>query len=233
MQGSYGLMDLACTVVEACCRATSITEACRSLGRAPDEGTVRHHFSKLSMASLEAEANRVLATYALKALPRRRLKAAVDLTFIPYHGRWARRSRELRRGRAKHGTGWFHAYASAYVMLQGRRFTLAVKYVRRGGSYAHIVAYLLRRLERLGVRVSRLYLDRQFYRVDVINLLRAKGVAFLIPVICRGRSKRRREAASPGEAELHDHLHDEEPYEGYGGLLPPPRREGLPQTPLR
>ena len=51
---------------------------------------------------------------------------AIDLTLIPYHGEPFRDLDEVYRGQAKDGTSHFHAYATAYVVREGQRYTVAL-----------------------------------------------------------------------------------------------------------
>jgi len=50
----------------------------------------------------------------------------LPLTLIPYHGEPYRSPEEIYRGEPKSGTSHFHAYATAYVVREGRRFTVAM-----------------------------------------------------------------------------------------------------------
>jgi putative transposase len=179
---------MALIIVQACSRAVSINQACKDLKRTPHESTVRHHLSKLSMRSLERRLNSILPKWAVKLLPRRPLRIAMDLTYIPYHGKPKERITELRNGPAKHGTTWFHVYASAYIILYGRRYTLVVKYVRRHEALIDVIGFLLKRLKGLGIGINYIFLDRGFYTIDVINYLKANRIPFVMPVVCRGRS---------------------------------------------
>ncbi len=187
MQGYYTARDVALVVVQACSRAVSINQTCKDLKRSPDQSTVRHHLAKLSIRSLEKSINEILPRWAVKLLPRRALKIAVDLTYVPYHGKPKRSASELRNGPAKHGTTWFHVYASAYVILYGRRYTLALKYARRHEPLTYVLGCLLNRLEELHVDIGCLYLDRGFYTIEVINYLKRRKIPFVMPVVCRGK----------------------------------------------
>jgi hypothetical protein len=188
MQGYYSVRDIALVVVQACSRAVSINQACKDMKRCPDESTVRHHLAKLSMRSLERSVNEILPRWAVKLLPSRPLKIAGDLTYVPYHGKPKKSEAELKNGPAKHGTTWFHVYASAYVILYGKRYTLALKYARRHEPLTHVLGCLLKRLDELDVSVGCLYLDRGFYTIEVINYLKKRKIPFVMPVVCRGRS---------------------------------------------
>lgn len=81
--------------------------------------------------------NRGLAADLPKALRRRRYPLAIDLTLIPYHGEPYLSPAEVYRGEPKSGTSHFHAYATAYVIRDGRRFTVGIcvvygRFGRRG-----------------------------------------------------------------------------------------------------
>src|SRR5205085_471657 len=84
-------------------------------------------------------------------------------------------------------TTHFHAYATAYVIKKGQRFTVALAYVRKGDDLADVIKELLRQAAKAGVRPRYLLLDRGFYSVSVIRYLQAARCPFLMPVPCKGR----------------------------------------------
>src|SRR5260221_9153955 len=88
--------------------------------------------------------NRALQGDLPKALRRRRQALAIDLILIPYHGEPSKDASEVYRGQAKSGTTHFHAYATAYVIKKGQRFTVALVYVKKGDDLAEVVKELLR-----------------------------------------------------------------------------------------
>jgi putative transposase len=112
---------------------------------------------------------------------------AVDLTLIPYHGEPFRDPKEVYRSLAKDGTSHFHAYATAYVVLKGQRFTVALTAVARGEPLKGVVRRLLEQARSVGIKPRLLLLDRGFYSVDVIRYLQAARCPFLMPVLLRGR----------------------------------------------
>src|SRR5204862_8013641 len=97
---------------------------------------------------------------------------------------------------AKSGTTHFHAYATAYLVFRGQRFTAAPTAVHHGEALKGVVRRLLRRAAAAGVRPALLLLDRGFYSVDVIRYLQAARYPFLMPLVCRGRSADHPEGAS-------------------------------------
>jgi putative transposase len=167
----------------------SLSLACQRLRAAPSDQAVRDALRALCppLKTLEQQLNRSFAAQLPKALRQRRQRVAIDLTLIPYHGQPHRRAEEIYRSQAKSGTTHFHAYATAYVVRRGRRFTVALTHVAHGADLVDVVKRLLRFASRAGIRPNLLLLDRGFYSVAVIRYLQAARYPFIMPVICRGR----------------------------------------------
>jgi putative transposase len=106
---------------------------------------------------------------------------------LPYYGSPQSDPEELYRGPSKAGTKWFHAYATAYVVVRGCRYTLGLRAVHHSDPWEDVVRDLLRQVRRAGVHVRLLLLDRGFYSVGVIRYLQAARSPFLMPAIRRGR----------------------------------------------
>jgi len=177
----------------ACSRLTSLFAACNHLRHAPSHETVRKalHANLPGLVSLERRLNATLG-YTIsrslrRCLRRRRQRVAIDLHLRPYHGQPSVSPDELIRGQPKSGTTHFHAYATAYLVLQGQRFTLALVYVRDGEKMPSVLKRLLRLCAQRGVRPGLLLLDRGFWSVGVIRYLQAARYPFLMPVVTRGK----------------------------------------------
>lgn len=171
---------------------TSIHAACQQLRDAPCDDTL---FKALlatlpAYAELQRRVNRALAAALPKAFKhkkkRKRLRLAIDLTLLPYHGQPEADPKEVYRSKAKDGTSHFHAYASAYLVLHGQRYTLALTPVEKGEKMEVVVKRLLGLVRKAGLRPQLLLLDRGFYSVGVIRYLQAARVPFLMPTIARG-----------------------------------------------
>jgi Transposase DDE domain len=166
----------------AACRITSIAAACRALERAPSDTAV--HDALLATLpqtqELQRRVNRALQGDLPRALRRRRQPVAIDLHLVPYHGQPLHDEREVY-------TSHFHAYATAYVIRRGLRFTVALTWVQRGESLKDVVRRLLDQASRAGVRPRYVLLDRGFCSVDVIRYLQASRRPFLMPLPLRGR----------------------------------------------
>jgi putative transposase len=172
----------------AAARITSLAAACAALRDAPSD-TAAHDALLAGLpafAELQRRLNRALQGDLPKAL-RRRQPMAIDLTLIPYHGQHLHDANEIYRGQPKSGTTHFHAYATAYVIRHGLRFTGALTAVYHGEALADVIQRLLAQAARAGVRPRYLLLDRGFCSVEVIRYLQAARRAFLMPLPRRGR----------------------------------------------
>jgi len=181
-------------VVAASAQGQAIESAANQLEEAPDPSTVRLYLRTqlidvTTLQALEAACNAALVAQLPPRIRGGRHKVAIDLTLIPYHGQAAKDPNEIRRGRAKSGTTHFHCYATAYVIKKNKRITLAFTYVQADDTLIEVLDRLLTRLKALDVHLKRLYLDKQFYCVPVINYFQTRHptLEVIIPVIIRGK----------------------------------------------
>jgi putative transposase len=176
-------------VLAAAARLSSLSAAVQRLARAPSRETIRQAVLKTlpEQAELERRLNRALAAGLSRGLRRGRHRLALDLTLIPYHGQPMTDEAEVYRSQAKSGTTHFHAYATAYLIRHGQRFTVALTAVGKGDPMAEVVRRLLQQASRVGIRPALVLLDRGFFSVGVIRYLQAARYPFLMPVVCRGR----------------------------------------------
>ena len=176
-------------VLAAAARLCSIAAAARRLATAPSDQTVRKALAGglPDREDLERRINRALAADLPRSLAGTRQPLALDLTLRPYHGRPFRDPAEVYRSRAVHGTSHFHAYATVYLARHGRRFTLALTWVKKGEPLAGVVQRLLRVARQRDIRPRYLLLDRGFCSVGVIRFLQHGRHPFLMPLPLRGR----------------------------------------------
>jgi putative transposase len=153
----HGPKTTAATLLAILCyaaaRITSLGAACKALLHAP--GYQAAHDALLAtlptISALLRRLNRALQGDLPHALRRRRQPIAIDLHLVPYHGSHLYDEDEVYRGPAKSGTSHFHAYATAYVIRKGQRFTVALAYVRKGQPLKEVIRELLRQAARAGV----------------------------------------------------------------------------------
>jgi hypothetical protein len=173
----------------AAARIVSLAAACAALRNAPSDTAV--HDALLAglpkFAELQRRLNRALQGDLPNALRRKHQPLAIDLVLIPYHGQPLHQLDEVYRGQAKSGTTHFHAYATAYVIRKGQRFTVGLTSVRLGEALADVIRRLLQQAAKAAVRPRYLLLDRGFCSVDVIRYLQVSRRPYLMPVPKRGR----------------------------------------------
>src|SRR3954467_10003070 len=128
-------------LLAAAARITSLSDACQRLRDVPSDETARKALLATlpDYAALQRQLNAALAGHLPKALRTHLQRLAIDLTLIPYHGRAYRDPEEIYRGQAKSGTSHFHAYATAYVLRKGQRYTVALTGVTKGESLKEVV----------------------------------------------------------------------------------------------
>ena len=143
----------------------------------------------LDMEEMEAQLNDLLVALLPDYIQGGKLEIAIDLTNVPYHGEAYRDEDEIRRSRAKSGTTHFHSYASAYVVKNNKRVTIAITYYCWAhDSYFDILLRLLSRLEELDIRLKRLLVDREFYSTQVIRFLNQQDWQSIMAIPARGET---------------------------------------------
>lgn len=190
MPGAIQSRDLLRVLVFAAAARLSVHQACDQLEGAPSAptvlGTLASQCSDLD--ALEGHLNDLLARLLPKGLGKRGRRVAVDVVALPYHGTVAAAHHdEICRSKAKGGTTHFFTYATAYAVVRGRRYTLALCRVRAKQTMDHVVRTLLERVVTLGIRIKLLLLDRGFYSVRVIQDLITAELPFIMPAVKRGK----------------------------------------------
>ena len=171
---------------------TSICAACQRLRDAPcDDTLLKALLATLpGYAELQHRVNRALAGSLPKALKnrkkRQRLRLAFDLTLIPYHGKPETDEKEIYRSKAKDGTSHFHAYASAYIVLAGERFTVALTPIEKNEKM-EVVTKRLMELARKPAFVPSCCCSTAASTVSASSAICRPRVPFLMPAIARGR----------------------------------------------
>ncbi len=182
--------DVLAVLSYASVHRASIEQACQELAEAPSGNRLRE---VLAQALPERSVlQRQLNTLLRAQLPRpvrkakRTFSLALDITLIPYHGQPAQDAGEVLKAQAKAGTRHFHAYATASIVHDSRRYVLALRFVQLHESMVQIVRDLLDRAKRLQIPVRRVYLDKEFYSRDVFRTLDRRKLAYVLPVPVRG-----------------------------------------------
>jgi putative transposase len=182
--------DLLHVLVVAAASRLSINQACHDLDGAPSAVTVLGDLARQlhDLDQLEEALNALLARLVPNRLGKRGRRVAIDLIELPYHGSVDEAHQdEVRRSKAKQGTMPFFTYASAYAIVGGKRYTLALCRVRAKMTMDQVLKRLPHRLDALVIKVRVLLLDRGFYSVKVSRALIDRQQPFIMPAIRRGK----------------------------------------------
>ena len=165
---------------------TSVDTACLELAAAPSANRVREVLNAALPARpvLQRQLNTVLRRQLHRSLlkGKRSYCIALDITLIPYHGQVPPDDPEVVRAKAKAGTNQFHGYATVSIVHHRRCYVLALRFVQPHEAMATIVRDLLDRVERLNIHIRRVYLDKEFYAVNVFRTLDRRHLAYIVPV---------------------------------------------------
>ncbi len=184
-------------VLRAAARSISISAACRDVSGAPSDQAIMTALEEglpKTLAVLERRLNEALTCELPCCLRRRSWQLAIDWHLSPYYGQPQKSRNELYYGQPRQGTKKFHAYATACIVSYGRRYTLALTWVRRHESTVIVLRRLLAKIREIGLKIKRVLLDRAFFNVSVVDFLQQEKVPFLMPVVFRGRKPKRGKA---------------------------------------
>ena len=161
-------------VLRATAQSISVSAACRDLAKAPSDHAVltalEEGFPKPCQC-LERRLNEALTGDLPRNMRRRAWQVAIDWHLVPYYGRPHRSRNEICRSQPKQGTAQFHAYATACIVEYGRRYTLALTWVRRHESMVTVMRRLLARIREISLKIKCFLLDRAFFNFAVIEFL--------------------------------------------------------------
>jgi hypothetical protein len=177
-------------VLRAAGRGISVFAACRDLAHGPCAQAVMDALSEglpKTLSVLERRLNEALTDPLPGRMRRRAWEVAIDWHLQPYYGQPDKSRNELYYGTPKQGTTRFHAYASACIVEYGRRYTVALTWVRRHESMVVVLRRLLATTREKGLKIRRILLDRAFFNEPVIEFLQAENLSFIMPVVIRGR----------------------------------------------
>jgi hypothetical protein len=109
---------------------------------------------------------------------------AVDYTKIPYYGDF---NPSVVRSKKERGTDHFYEYATISIVERGKRISVYSLPVNLLDQKSEVLSRLIAAARMRGVVVETLLLDRAFFTVECINLLKSMKVDFIMPCVCNSR----------------------------------------------
>jgi putative transposase len=166
----------------------SVAAACQAIPAAPS-GQAVWDALRAALPKRRRTLERRLLPALHAPLPRRPAAArvAIDYHRVPYYGT---PDRYTTRAKAAAGTHNFHTYATACVVGGPGRYTVGLTAVSEGEPMADVVGRLLDQVAAAGLPVRAVLLDRAFFTIAVMQLLQARRLPFVVPVVIRGRRPR-------------------------------------------
>jgi putative transposase len=170
----------------------TVESVCADLVGSADPETIRGYLNEQlcveDLPDLAQPLNATLADEIPHRVWRQAREVAIDFHDRPYYGKTPQAEGLWVRGRARDGTTRFYRIATAYVMLNGLRVTLALRFVLPGDSTVSVVDDLLKRLKRLAIRIACLFLDKGCDGVSVLEYLTRHQQPALSACTIRGKT---------------------------------------------
>jgi len=179
------LLGIAATrhTLEAVC-AELETSACAATVRS----YLHEQLTVAELPQLERAMNDALAQEVPPSVLVAEREIAIDYHDQAYYGKTEQKEGLWVRAEAKNGTTRVYRVATAYLILNGWRLTLAIKFVGPEDDHQKVLKFLLKRLKRLHIKVRTCYLDRGFAGVGVIKYLQRTGTKSIIACPIRGKT---------------------------------------------
>ena len=141
-----------------------------------------------NLFELQEAVNAALQTSFNSKLKRQSLEVAIDFHDQPYYGKSEQAEGKWVGAEAKNGTTKVYRVATVYVIKNGHRLTLSIKFVLPGMSAKEVVEYLLKQLLSLEIKARMLYLDRGFGAIEVARYLQEIRQTAIIACPIRGKT---------------------------------------------
>ena len=117
----------------------------------------------------------------MKSLDLQKYVIAIDYHDIPYYG--DKNDAWIRGTKRQRGTNWCHQYATLEIVNGEKRFTLAVKKLSVDNDEKALVIKELIDIARKHVQISHILVDRGFYSIECIRVLKQLRFPYIMPVV--------------------------------------------------
>jgi hypothetical protein len=168
----------------------TLEAVCADLVGPPDPHTIRGDLNEQLCGEELPEWEKQLKAALAAAVPRRvrrhAQEVAIDYHDRPYYGKGEQAQERWVRGKAKDGTTRFYRVATASLVLNGLRLTLARHFVLPDDDPVSVLDLVLKRVQAQGLQVRCLLLDKGFESMAVLEDLPQQGQAALIACPIRG-----------------------------------------------
>ena len=177
------------TVLNMAVNKNSIHSTAKRYQNTRSETTIRYHLDKLNMDELIKANNKILMSSYIKSLKAgKKYEFAIDYTNDPYYGEIDSSNKKyVIKSHSKKSTNSFYSYVSLYIINKNERFTISVLPVKKKSTKVEYLKYFIDLIKKLNFEIKVLCLDREFYSIDVFELLNSHNVPYIVPVVKKGK----------------------------------------------
>ncbi len=154
--------------------------------------TIRGYFNEqlkpVNLLELQESVNLALQASHSCELKRQKLEVAIDFHDQSYYGKSEQAEGLWVGAEAKNGTTKVYRVATVYVIRNGHRLTLGIKFVVPNETAKEIVEYLLNQLQRIEIEIKCLYLDRGFGAIEIARYLKEIKQPAIVACPIRGKT---------------------------------------------
>jgi hypothetical protein len=174
------------------CQKETIEQVCADLKIKVGAESIRGYYNEQlkveNLDNLQEAVNLALQKSFSLEFKAEKLEIAIDFHDQSYYGK-SEQSEGLWVGaEAKNGTTKVYRVATVYVIRNGQRLTLGIKFVKPEETAKEIVEYLLNQLKRIEIEAKCLYLDRGFASIEVARYLKKIKQKSIIASPIRGKT---------------------------------------------
>jgi hypothetical protein len=148
------------------CQKETIEQVCSDLKTRVGAETIRGYFNEQlrveNLFHLQEAVNLALQTSLSGELKRRKWEVAIDFHDQSYYGKSEQAEGLWVGAEAKNGTTKVYRVATLYVIKNGHRLTLGIKFVLPNETAKEIVEYLLKQLERVEIEARVFVFGQRF-----------------------------------------------------------------------
>ncbi len=170
----------------------TIEQVCSDLKIKVGAETIRGYFNSQlkveNLFELQKAINSALQTSLNADLKQQKLEVAIDFHDQSYYGKTTQAEGFWVGAEAKNGTTKVYRVATLYVIKNGNRLTLGIKFVVPDETIKETVEYLLKQLKQLEIEAKCLYLDRGFGSIEIARYLKEIKQTAIVACPIRGKT---------------------------------------------
>ncbi len=174
------------------CQKETIEQVCTDLKIKVGAEAIRGYFNDQlkveNLDGLQEAVNLALQKSFSGELEGQELELAIDFHDQSYYGK-SEQSEGLWVGaEAKNGTPKVYRVATVYLIKNGHRLTLGIKFMKPDETAKEALEYLLKQLKRLDIKAKCLYLDRGFGVIEIARYLKEINQTAIVACPIRGKT---------------------------------------------